>query len=615
MKEKIFLFAFLVFFSVPRYLSASQYLYVGSGTEGLLTLDYSDLSSPNITSSFPVEGEIQTIERSDDFLLVSAGLGGVYLFKLFNPAQPQLVASYNTLGFAMDAVKFRNYIFVADFEGGVKIFKLVDNKLEKIGKIKTIGMVLKVILKYPYLIIANENNGVIVYDISNVRSPVTVNEIDTPGIAWDIVEGSDNKIIVSLKDNGFAIYDFSKPPKMEIVSKVKTKGVVNKLYYYNNKVYVIESSERINDNPEQYKGFEIFDISAPDEPKLLKNMEKILVRDLIIKDGKLFLALGRFGIKVLDLKTLTDVSSFNIGTKATGVWCNNKEAVVADDTGGIKFLNITQPDKAKIVKSISSIKPVSHVCGLGNTVYIADPDKGVLIYNVSDPSNPVRKGFVRGKGAVSVKCDNKYLYVLIENYGIKIYELVSKTSPALIARIGSGGEQIFDIAAGGGRLLSSQGWNGVSMINISNINRPYPAGHMKALAENTGITARGNYFFVTRINAGLMIGSDLEDYNLFEVSHVNIKAKCHNVSLKDNLAYVASDTMGMVIADISDIKKPYQIGKLDTDGEVYDIHVNSNNMACIADGWNGLVLSDVKDPSIPKKVKDVLWFVPTALGK
>ncbi len=605
------LIVLLIIFLMAGESLFARYLYVGSSTEGLVVVN-NDGARMEITRVIPIEGEIKSIQRSNNKLYIAAGLGGIYVFDLTDPANPRKVASYDTRGFAMDIVSYGNIIYVADFEDGIKIFTLKGGSLEKLGRIKTLDMAMKLKLSPPFLFVANSNNGLLIYDIRQPSSPRFVRSIDTPGVVWGVDYDGKN-IYVALKENGFAIYDFSRPPLANLLNQTKPGGIIFKIKKWKNYLLLLQSEQDIHGGDTKKKGLLVYDITHPDNPVEVSHYDKYFIEDLTIEGSTIYAALVQHGLGVLDMSNVRKpvmTRLLNIGERAKDVWCNSRVAVVADDRGGAKFIDISNPSQARIAYYLTTKGTVNQVCGRGNRVFIPDKDYGIYIYDVSNPYSPTLLHTIRKKGAISLRCKDNYLYVLYENYGIKIYQIDPK--PYWVTELLSGGKQIYDIAVGKDRLFLSEGWEGVTLIDISRLTRPIPTGHMASINEAKGIAARGEYFFLARIGAGMMIGDASDFYNMYELSHVNLNINALAVKLFKNYAFLAGDSDGLFIIDISDLEKPYVISKLKTPGNVKNSYLAGKKI-CVADGWNGFVLGDFSNPEFPRITSDLLWFVPTAI--
>ncbi len=587
-------------------------IYVGSSTEGIAVVD-KEGDNFSIKKIVPINGEIKSIHHVNHYLYVAAGLGGLYIFDVTSPENPVLLAHYDTRGFSMDTGIYKNIIYEADFEDGVKIFTISGRELKKLNTLKTLDMAMSIRIRYPYLIVANSNNGILLYNIKDPVHPKFIRSIDTPGVVWDIED--DGKYIYAAMKSGIAIYDFSRPPYADLKKQIKPGGIIFKVRKIGNYLFALETNSGIHEGEEKNKGLLIYDISNPVEPKKILEFSKYLVSDFIPEGNQVILALEGMGLAILDISKLDQpeiLKLFNIGDDAVDVWCNSNVAVVADMNGGAKVIDISNPASARISSYITTEGKVLQVCGEGTRAFIPDKKRGVLIYNVADPYHPRLENIIKKKGAISLRCKGNYLYVLYENYGIKIYQINPK--PYWVTELLSGGKQIYDIAVGQDRLYLSEGWDGVSLIDIKKLTNPRPTGHLATINEAKGIAARGTYFFVARTGAGLLIGDAEDVYNLFEKSHVNLNVNGYAVKLFGNYAFFSALANGLYIIDITNIDKPYVISHLKTPGEVKNSYLSGTKL-CVADGWNGFVLADFSKHEFTKIVSDLMWFVPTAISK
>ena len=70
------------------------------------------------------------------------------------------------------------------------------------------------------------------------------------------------------------------------------------------------------------------------------------------------------------------------------------------------------------------------------------------------------------------------------------------------------------------------------------------------------------------------------------------------MAIRDNLAYLANGSLGLVILDISNPVAPIQVGALDTADIPQDVQL-VGRYAYIADRLGGLVIADISDPTRP----------------
>jgi len=90
-----------------------------------------------------------------------------------------------------------------------------------------------------------------------------------------------------------------------------------------------------------------------------------------------------------------------------------------------------------------------------------------------------------------------------------------------------------------------------------------------------------------------------------EIGAYDTVGKAWGVALSSDgtKAFVADDTNGLVIVDVSDPANPTQLGAYDTAGNAYGVTLSGDGTkAYVADGYNGLLIVDVSDPANPTQL-------------
>jgi hypothetical protein len=85
---------------------------------------------------------------------------------------------------------------------------------------------------------------------------------------------------------------------------------------------------------------------------------------------------------------------------------------------------------------------------------------------------------------------------------------------------------------------------------------------------------------------------------LITVGVLDTPGSAYHVEVMGGLAYVADDTSGLRVIDVSDPTSPVEIGLLDTPGDAFDVEV-VGDLAYVADDFGGLRVIDVSNPAFP----------------
>lgn len=236
----------------------------------------------------------------------------------------------------------------------------------------------------------------------------------------------------------------------------------------------------------------------------------------------------------------------------------------------------------------------------GNLAYVAADLAGLLIFDISDPANPMEVGsYVDPFGSViSVTIEGHYAYLGIWGPGFTVLDI--SASPFVILPYQSllgapwgiavhdnfiyiadedGGLRIWDIACpcevgynvmyGGSRDVAvdgnfayvADGSSSVRVIDVSDPTSPEEIGYLPGWA--IGIDLVGDYAYVA--GDGLRI-IDVSNPTLpSEIAFVNL-GPCYDVVVRDRYAFVASWSDGLRIIDVSTPRSPIEVGYYNTPG-------------------------------------------------
>ncbi len=179
----------------------------------------------------------------------------------------------------------------------------------------------------------------------------------------------------------------------------------------------------------------------------------------------------------------------------------------------------------------------------GNLVFLGSGG-GVVVLDVSDPSNPQRVGEIRTRGVV-VGLD---------------YEA--------------------------GRLYVADGQGGLEVWDVNEPSAPMRLGSYFTPGSAEGVYVLGDYAYVAAGDGGLRILDITDPSNPYEVGYYDTPGSAWDVYVLGDYAYVAAGG-GLRILDITDPTNPYEVGYYGTLGYAWDVYV-LGDYAYVADGKVGL---------------------------
>ncbi len=164
------------------------------------------------------------------------------------------------------------------------------------------------------------------------------------------------------------------------------------------------------------------------------------------------------------------------------------------------------------------------------------------------------------------------------------------------------GEDVtFSVEAVGPRPFDYQWW-------FNQTNRIDGATNATLNLRNVQLAGAGTYAVVVSNALGSVTSSNAV-LTVFEPRNANLvgqwpryargPAVC--VVLHGQFAYVAADTGGLIILDLSNLASPQRVGGYDTSGTAYGVAV-SGNYAYVADYDAGLQVIEISNPASPQRV-------------
>ena len=275
----------------------------------------------------------------------------------------------------------------------------------------------------------------------------------------------------------------------------------------------------------------------------------------------------------------------------------------------------------------------------GNYAYIADNDAGLIILDVSTPSQPLEVGYsLLSRYATCIVVDYPIAYVCDAYDGLHIYNISQPDRPASIDLTQVGDTTIWGETVVGGYAYLSSG----QIIDISNPYGPHIVGNYHPPTSISVFVSNGQTGYSSGETDALLVW-DLANPELPQLDHpaglhyssilalsgntlfsdgvdgltlIDIHAPVFPIPRKINylpvdrvfdiyplgdMAYVTAGTSGMYIIDATDPADPQELGHFDSPGFASEVTV-SGTIAYLADGSSGVSILSVADPANPLPV-------------
>ncbi|MFX0086048.1 MAG: hypothetical protein ACFFAU_10250 [Candidatus Hodarchaeota archaeon] len=301
------------------------------------------------------------------------------------------------------------------------------------------------------------------------------------------------------------------------------------------------------------------------------------------------------------------------------VMVSGNMAYTVDRYNGLLLIDITDPSDPQIISTLAyggnrdltldidryDAKDVYEYNGI---VYIADHNLGLRSIDVSNPYNPTQLDHIGiGPGYVNdVHVFDNFAYVA-HDYGLFVLNVINPYNLQKITNhTNSGGFKRIHIVENKVFLAGDR----LVIFDISNPTNPIKIGEYgeEELFWGLSFSESSELTFLTYSPRDSPNRHQMEILDLTNPSIPSRKGIyaengfSYNVFVKENVTYVANSYNGLEIIDIQDPISPQKLSQFDDGGFAHDVVV-IDGIAYIADGNHGLEIIDVNNVNQPFKVE------------
>lgn len=299
------------------------------------------------------------------------------------------------------------------------------------------------------------------------------------------------------------------------------------------------------------------------------------------------------------------------------VFIRGDYAFCAADSRGVDIFDISDPSSPVKVGSFMTTGYAKAIHVSGNYAYVAGGD--LEVFDVSNPTAPVRGGIVDTYGtSTCIYVSGNYAYLGAGSRGLQVIDVSDPSSPALVGEYPVTHDQEAIFVRGKyayflhsqylpGRHTNDAGIQGTNTAYLTILDISNPASPTKVRWyqveywwwEVSDIYVKGDYAYLLG-NVDLRILDISDPANPFRVGKYETGGNSVFIDASGDYAYVAAGGEGLRVVDISNPSNPTLAGNFDNLDNALGIHVDSpNNYAYVADSTGGLKVLDISIPSTP----------------
>ncbi|MDP8239314.1 MAG: choice-of-anchor D domain-containing protein [Candidatus Hatepunaea meridiana] len=291
---------------------------------------------------------------------------------------------------------------------------------------------------------------------------------------------------------------------------------------------------------------------------------------------------------------IDEVGNYDTDGTAYGVTVIEDFAFVADGDGGLRVIDITDPENPDEVASAGDIGTAMSVVVSEDYAFVAADENGLQVIDVFDPGDPNPTGeFDTPGNAVDVAVVGTIAYIADMESGLRVVNISNRAHPSEVGSFNTEG-LAHAVTVIGEYAYVADGANGLLVLNISDPENIEETGRYDTPDIATEIFIIESIAYVTDNESGLHILDISDPENIEELGELDTPDRAVAVTVLGRFAYVADMESGLQVIDISDLGNIGETASYNTPDEAYDVSVIGTH-AYVADGASGLRILNVTD--------------------
>lgn len=351
-------------------------------------LDISEPSKPVLVKSFKGFGGYLTTGFSGGKGIFTTGRSGFHLVDLTkNLFTPSVLGSYTDTQTARAVYADKNVLYLANGSGGLKIYDLADpGSPQLLRTVGALGYANAVALSSNYAFVPEGIAGISIINVSHPRKAAVETFFDLENVSWNIAVAN-NRAYIASSEQGLNIFDVQNPTKPEFLG-----GVVMREQRYPARDYVLNVAVQY---PYAYLvsvcgDLYFVNVSNPRKPFLKRKIVVGKGLDVVVRGMTAYVAGYDRGVRAVDLKggekfeesIFEKVVTYRTGGRAVGLDLKGDFLYVADFDKGLLVFDVTDPMELKLVKKFKTRGHPREVFVRGSYAYVADWEAGLTVVDL-----------------------------------------------------------------------------------------------------------------------------------------------------------------------------------------------------------------------------------------
>lgn len=570
-----------------------DYAFIADGTSAFQVLYIAD------PDEFKIAGQISDLGGApvavaihDTLAFLAVENQGLTIIDISDPPDPRIISIINRPGPIIDVTVNDQYVLLL----GTSLWVVAIDNPSRPGILGSVPVHegREVLSDRNFAYVPCNYRDIYIIDFTDPSNPNRISEFEIGSGVSGI--GLRDQFLFCSSRSEFQVIDIENPFEPQLIGETDCSWV-SKICVNDQRAFCVGR-----------RGLMIFNIEDPEEPaQVAHHRYSASELEPQIVDNTVYVPLGRDGINIYNVENVEEPVELNPEINRHSiekVQFENNQIYLFDDKKILRILDFTNPDRMVESGSLSIDGEVQNLLIHENHAYISTVREGLVIADVSQPSNPhivaqipmrypVFDVIIRGLDAYFITCDGwdqTLLYrVDIGNPSIPrnlrwIYDWYRHKSPALRIH-GSNyfvalNSEIFDDRFRSGVEVIDASWDSLTFINTGDgITDIEIFGNILAVANESG-------------HVSIFDISDLADVRRLSSLSAS-RFPVTDIKLTARYLYLAALGDGIKIYEITDPVRPRRVGYYDTEGLASSLDVLDHSI--IVGDINSLGFYDCND--------------------
>ncbi len=272
--------------------------------------------------------------------------------------------------------------------------------------------------------------------------------------------------------------------------------------------------------------------------------------------------------------------------------------IVASMSGGLHLIDINNVENPKILQTISDQKVYEKVWWVDNILYASDRYKQLDLFQMTE-------GHLKSCGSLPLVGrlkdflqDRERLYIAESGFGVSVLDVSDPERPKRTGYVGTPGEAV-GLALYGHFLYVASSSQGVQIIDTELFA---PFNVLASLATSGSVRCLvldERWIYAANNHGSFQVVDRSDENNLKLIATHPIQAPASSIAKAGNLVFVALHDKILVVFDVSEPLMPKQVSQLKLNVRISDLAVRGT--ALFVSSYDGKLLKiDISDPVQPQ---------------